>query len=72
MDVRLQRCHTTIVLRIEDDGKGFDSTAHTDVDETQGMGLVGMRERATLMRGTLSIDSTPGEGTTVMVSVPLD
>jgi signal transduction histidine kinase len=71
VDVRLQRCDEMIVLEIEDDGKGFDSSARTDVDEPHGMGLVGMHERASLMRGTFSINSMPGKGTTVVVSIPM-
>ncbi len=52
-------------LTIADDGAGFDQSEHHD-----GFGLLGMRERAERLGTRLDIDSTPGEGTTVRVSVP--
>jgi PAS domain S-box-containing protein len=59
------------VLRAEvrDDGAGF-ATEHPFSDEGQGLGLVGMRERARQAGGTLEIDSTPGAGTWVCVVLP--
>jgi len=54
-----------ISLTIQDDGCGYDpKQRHT------GSGIVGMRERATLLKGTLSIQSHPGKGTTVQVMLP--
>ncbi|MEI9809410.1 MAG: ATP-binding protein [Bacteroidota bacterium] len=53
-------------LVIIDDGKGFDSTR-----KNKSLGLLGMKERAHIMGGTLTINSEPGKGTTVTVSVPL-
>jgi signal transduction histidine kinase len=54
------------VVRLEmcDDGRGFDP------DTAQGFGLRGMRERAGQVGGTLSVRSTPGEGTSIIVEVP--
>lgn len=59
------------VLRAEvrDDGRGF-STERSFSDEGQGLGLVGMRERARHAGGTLEIDSAPGVGTRVRVTLP--
>jgi signal transduction histidine kinase len=57
-----------IGARIEDDGRGF---AERDVREG-ALGLVGMRERLALVRGTLEIDSTPAGGTALVAYVPLD
>jgi signal transduction histidine kinase len=51
---------------IEDDGQGFaPGSARAD-----GLGLVGMRERAALVGGRLLIESTEGQGTTIAVEVP--
>jgi signal transduction histidine kinase len=36
------------------------------------LGLYGMRERASLLGGTLTIESTPGTGTAIFVEIPLD
>lgn len=69
VSVTLHRDADTLRILIEDDGRGFDAAGATS---SGGLGLVALGERARLMRGLLNIESTPGEGTTVMVSVPLD
>jgi signal transduction histidine kinase len=51
---------------IEDDGTGFDTGSSTD-----GFGLTGMRERVELLDGRLAVESTPGEGTTLLLELPL-
>ena len=58
-------------LEIRDNGSGFE--ARTDMKRTagQGIGLMGMRERAEHLQGSFSIRSAPQEGTTVSVRVPL-
>lgn len=62
-----------LTLTIEDDGKGFDlpETTSKRKEGHHGMGLVGMSERAQLMDGTLDIDTGPGRGATLVVSVPI-
>ena len=50
---------------VEDDGCGFDADAPTD-----RLGLVGIRERAELLGGTVRIDSSPGAGTALTVELP--
>jgi signal transduction histidine kinase len=57
-----------IVLRVVDDGVGFDPQA---VREKVTLGLVSMRERARLLRGTLIVSSKPGEGTAIEVRLPI-
>jgi signal transduction histidine kinase len=58
-------------IRVEDDGRGFDPTRQIEVSAADGhFGLAGMLERATQFGGTARIDSAPGHGTTVTVSVP--
>ena len=54
-----------ISLEIADDGQGFDDAARPS-----GSGLLGIRERCAMLGGTASIRSTPGEGTTVSVTLP--
>ena len=53
-------------LVIADDGRGFDASKGV---RDSAYGLVGMRERADVIGGRLSIDSVPRQGTTVAVSV---
>lgn len=57
-----------VVVDIVDDGRGFDPA---DVDEQQHFGLRGLRTRMTQIGGELTVDSEPGEGTTVALSAPL-
>jgi signal transduction histidine kinase len=58
-----------VVLEIVDNGRGFDPQAMSDEG---GIGLVSMQERAEKLGGTLTIISTPGEGTKVSVSVEVN
>jgi signal transduction histidine kinase len=62
----------TVTLIVEDDGCGFDTDRlmHGPLDE-HWLGLSGMRERAPLLGGRLTIESTPGSGTTVFVEIPV-
>jgi PAS domain S-box-containing protein len=57
-----------VQLIVSDSGAGFDVEA---AKENRGLGLVSMQERVHLVHGTLSIESHPGEGTTVVAVVPL-
>ncbi len=67
VQVRLTHKQQEVRLVLSDNGRGFDvAEAH------QGLGLRGMRERATLLQGTLNLRTAPGQGTTVEVVLPLD
>jgi signal transduction histidine kinase len=62
-----------LVLRMRDDGKGFDVSKLTGVDERgRGSGVFGMKERVKLMGGSCRIESDPGQGTFVTVMIPLN
>jgi len=65
VSVLVTRVDDRIKAVIEDDGTGFDSSA-TD----GGIGLIGMRERIELLRGTLTLESSERSGTTIAVEVP--
>jgi signal transduction histidine kinase/HAMP domain-containing protein len=62
----------TLKLIVEDDGKGFDVPAATVAHSRERLGLYSMRERASLLGGTLTIESSPGTGTAIFVEVPLE
>lgn len=66
VEVRLRReASGGVVLEVSDDGRGFA------FDESQrGLGIGGMRERALLVGAELTIESRPGAGTTVRLTVP--
>jgi PAS domain S-box-containing protein len=69
VDVALERRSECLSLIIEDNGIGFDpSSAQT---AARGLGLIGMRERAALVGAELQIESRRGEGTTVIVRIPV-
>ncbi|HZE85640.1 MAG TPA: sensor histidine kinase, partial [Puia sp.] len=55
-------------LKIEDNGKGFEQEK---IGQKKTLGLLGMKERALMMGGELSILSHPGQGTTTLVTIPL-
>jgi signal transduction histidine kinase len=64
--VSLYRDTDGAVLEVDDDGRGFDPAAATGT----GQGLRNLQERATALGGHTEIDSTPGEGTRVRVTIP--
>jgi ligand-binding sensor domain-containing protein/signal transduction histidine kinase len=57
-----------VQLSVRDDGRGFDQTT---VETNGHFGLVGMRERAERIGGKLNIVSSPGNGTEIVVDVPI-
>jgi PAS domain S-box-containing protein len=59
---------TSLEIAIEDDGVGF---ATDDPRKPESFGLLGLRERISLLRGTAAIQSSPGAGTTIVVTLPL-
>ncbi|MDD4047310.1 MAG: histidine kinase [Clostridia bacterium] len=61
-----------IVVRINDDGKGFDATECIKNPKSGSYGIMGMKERLDILGGQLYIDSKIGEGTEVLAIVPLD
>jgi signal transduction histidine kinase len=70
--VLLEVRDTSVVLIVEDDGRGFDVSQVMGSHVHEGnLGLYGMRERAALLGGTLTIESALGEGTSVFAQIPL-
>jgi len=62
----------TVFLAVEDNGVGFQiTTVVPEQSDGRGLGLRGMQERVTTLGGELHIRSTPGQGTTIKVKVPL-
>ncbi len=56
-------------LRVMDFGLGFDQNSET---RANGLGMISMQERARLARGNLEVESELGQGTTIMVKIPLE
>ncbi|MCB0210867.1 MAG: GAF domain-containing protein [Anaerolineae bacterium] len=69
VDIVLKHSDKQIRLIVEDNGVGFNAKT---ISKTGRLGLLGMRERAEMLGGTLSVESTIGVGTTILVEVPYD
>jgi PAS domain S-box-containing protein len=69
VDVILERRSDQVLLIIEDDGVGFEQASARAPH--QGFGLLGMQERAALVGATVQIESATGEGTTIIVRLPV-
>ena len=67
VSILLVRRDGTATVVIEDNGRGFDPSEAS----AASMGLHGMRERAELHDGRLTVETSPGAGTTLVVEVPL-
>jgi signal transduction histidine kinase len=71
VEVRLRPGDGSFMLEIEDDGEGFDVKSRERLAMTgRSVGLLSMRERASLAGGQLQIDSAPGRGTRVRAEFP--
>ena len=69
--IRLVASFPSIILRIEDDGKGFDVQKRLiTASNEKRMGLRSMEERVNLLKGKLRIQSLPEEGTKICIEVP--
>ncbi len=74
--IMIQSDDDTIQVDLEDDGEGFNPNllytgASYDALDRRGLGLLGMRERVTLLGGTIHLCSTPGQGTQIEIRIPL-
>jgi signal transduction histidine kinase len=67
VSITLVRKEGSAVAVIEDDGRGFEPGS----TRSGALGLAGMRERVGLVGGRLSVESTPGSGTTLVAEVPV-
>ena len=69
VEVALKTNDGLLTLAVVDDGQGFDAL---HLSESEGLGVAGMRERATLVGGSLEVQSQPQKGTRVSFQVPID
>jgi len=67
VEVSLNERDGHIVLSIKDDGQGFEKEKTAS---KKTLGILGMKERSFMMGGSYQINSKPGEGALVIVSVP--
>jgi signal transduction histidine kinase len=69
--VEMEERHHELCLEIRDNGVGFEVGNPAERSPNDGIGLMGMRERAEHLKGTLEVQSAPGEGTAISVRIPL-
>lgn len=69
--VRLERDGDGLRICVVDEGQGFDPSLLEGLDDGRHLGLRTMRERAESVGGTLAVDSMPGQGTRVVLELPL-
>lgn len=69
VQIKLEKCHGHVSLTVSDNGVGAGADGR---NKHGSFGLVGIEERIKLLGGTFLIDSSPGAGMSVQVSVPLD
>jgi len=70
VNVLLEWNKAGVNLIVEDNGKGFTPSDNRNRKAGDGLGLIGMRERALLIGGDVQIESSPGMGTTLFIRVP--
>jgi signal transduction histidine kinase len=69
--IRLISSFPNVILRIEDDGKGFDLKERlAKTSSEKRMGLSSMEQRAAILMGRIDIESSPGKGTKVVIKIP--
>jgi len=67
--ILVERRQNTVIAVIEDNGIGFDPHHNSN---HQRIGILGMQERAKQLGGQLKIESSPGQGTSIFVEIPVD
>jgi two-component system sensor histidine kinase UhpB len=67
VDLVLSEDENLLHIEVADDGVGFDPAS-----ASEGIGIIGMRERAYALHGTIEVRSRPGQGTVVAISLPLE
>jgi PAS domain S-box-containing protein len=68
VELRMERDIHEVLLRIEDDGAGFEIGA---ASSGKGLGLKNIAERVRMLGGKLNLDSSPGKGTRIEVAIPI-
>lgn len=66
--IHLTHHENNINIIVEDNGKGFNNSS---IEEADGMGVASIRKKTTQLGGTMTIDSTPGKGTTIIIDIPV-
>lgn len=71
-NVKIEFTKKNVNLVISDNGIGFDKNLCPKADENSGYGLLSMQERVELLNGKFELSTKPGEGTKIIVSIPIN
>lgn len=71
VDITLSYMGDCVILDVQDNGIGVNGEEKQDSAESSGYGLVAMRQRVAQFNGTVTVESDPGEGTTLVVEIPV-
>lgn len=71
VELNLRQTDQTIIASVQDDGQGFDVAQVSQTPQMEGLGLLGIQERVSLVGGTLEIESSPGNGCCLIICVPI-
>ena len=73
VNINIEFKKNNLIVQIKDDGKGFDADGVMSFKKRKGgLGLLGIKERMQLINGSLTIKSSNGKGTEMILDVPLD
>jgi PAS domain S-box-containing protein len=68
--ISIRKLADSVHMEIADNGKAFEVERVLQANTNQRLGLVGMRERVEMVGGDFSVESAPGQGTTIRVQIP--
>ena len=71
VDVSIQKLRGDVRMEIKDNGKSFNVERTLHANGGKRLGLLGMRERLEMVGGSFSVESAPGNGTTIQAQIPL-
>ena len=71
VQIQIEQRVDVLAVQVEDNGAGFVITGHNTPARQAGLGILGMRERASMLGGTLALDSAPGKGTRLILRLPV-
>lgn len=71
VQVSVRESAELLLVEVQDNGQGFEASEKGRPSKIRGLGLLGMRERAANVGGSLLIDSSPGHGTRIILRIPV-
>jgi two-component system sensor histidine kinase DegS len=69
--VKMEQLSDKVTIRIKDDGRGFDPESIEQSKNRECYGLINMRERVQILKGEFKINSSPGMGTVITLTIPV-